>query len=182
MNGDVEEAVHITGVYGSRKSSAAQEMADLLEGRNAPYALLDLDFPGWFDTGSGGGPTEHTMVLGNLAAIVGNYLAVGVRFFVLAYAVRDGVEPEDLRAGLPMPLRVIRLTVPFRRLRSGSATTPRPGGRATCARRPPASPPLGPGSKMRRSRGGHHRPRRRGAGIPGFSLTVTSLRRAPPSG
>jgi hypothetical protein len=29
------------------------------------------------------------MMLTNLAAIVGNYLAIGVRFFILAKAVRD---------------------------------------------------------------------------------------------
>ena len=74
----------------------------MLEERNAPYALLDLDFLAWFDTGDEDGPTEHRMMLRNLAALVGNYLAVGVRFFVLAKAVRDKAELEDLRAGLVM--------------------------------------------------------------------------------
>ena len=41
----------ITGVFGSGKSSVAQEMAYLLEKQNVPYALLDLDFLGWADTG-----------------------------------------------------------------------------------------------------------------------------------
>jgi energy-coupling factor transporter ATP-binding protein EcfA2 len=109
----VEEAVLITGVYGSGKSSVAEEMAAVLEEHNAPYALLDLDFLAWFDTGGEGGPTEHRMMLTNLAAVVGNYLTVGVRFFVLAKAVRDAAEVEDLRAGLPMPLKVVRLTVPL---------------------------------------------------------------------
>lgn len=106
----------ITGVYGSGKSSVAEEMAAVLEEHNAPYALLDLDFLAWFDTGGEGGPTEHRMMLTNLAALVGNYLAVGVRFFVLAKAVRDAAELEDLRAGLPMPLKVIRLTVPLEKI------------------------------------------------------------------
>ena len=44
MNRAVEGAVLITGVYGSGKSSVAQEIAHLLEKRNAAYALLDLDF------------------------------------------------------------------------------------------------------------------------------------------
>ena len=103
----------ITGVYGSGKSSVAEEMAAVLEEHDAPYALLDLDFLAWFDTGGEGGPTEHRMMLTNLAAVVGNYLAVGVRFFVLAKALRDAAELEDLRAGLPMPLKVVRLTVPL---------------------------------------------------------------------
>lgn len=121
MNGRVEEAVLITGVYGSGKSSAAEEIAALLEERNASYALLDLDFLAWFDAGEDG-PTEHQMMLTNLAAVVGNYLSVGVRFFVLARAIRDGAELDSLRAVLPMPLKVVRLTVPLQeveeRLRS----------------------------------------------------------------
>ena len=79
----------ITGVYGSGKSSVAEEMAAALEERNASYALLDLDFLAWFDTGEEDGPTEYRMMLTNLAAVVRNYLAVGVRFFILAKAVRD---------------------------------------------------------------------------------------------
>jgi hypothetical protein len=109
----IEEAVLITGVYGSGKSSVAEEMTAVLEEHDAPYALLDLDFLAWFDTGSEGGPTEHLMMLRNLAALVSNYLDVGIRFFVLAKALRDRAELEDLRAGLPMPLKVVRLTVPL---------------------------------------------------------------------
>jgi hypothetical protein len=71
VNGGVEEAVLITGVYGLGKSSVAQEIADLLEKRNAPYALLDFGFLGWFDTRSEGRPVEHSMMLKNLAAVVG---------------------------------------------------------------------------------------------------------------
>jgi hypothetical protein len=108
--------VLITGVYGSGKSSVAEEMAAVLEEHNAPYALLDLDFLAWFDTGGEDGPAEHRMMLRNLAALVGNYLAVGVRFFVLTKAVRDAAELEDLRAGLPMPLKVVRLTVPLQEI------------------------------------------------------------------
>lgn len=126
MNGGVEEAVLITGVYGSGKSSVAQEIADLLEKGNAPYALLDFGFLGWFDTGSEGRPMEHSMMLKNLAAVVGNYLAVGVRFFVRAGASRDRAGLDGLEVGLSMPLRVVRLTVPLeeieKRLRSDVTT------------------------------------------------------------
>ncbi len=106
----------ITGVYGSGKSSVAEEMAAVLEEQNASYALLDLDFLAWFDTGDEEGPTEHQMMLTNLAAVVGNYLAAGVRLFILAKAVRDAAELEDLRTGLAMPLKVVRLTVPLQEI------------------------------------------------------------------
>jgi hypothetical protein len=118
--------VLITGVYGSGKSSVAQEIANLLEKQNVPYALLDLDFLGWFDAAGEGGLTEQSVMLKNLAAMVGNYLAVGVRFFVLAGAIRDAAELDDLKAEFPMPLRVVRLTVPLeeieKRLRSDATT------------------------------------------------------------
>ena len=40
------EGVLLTGVYGSGKSSVAEEIAYLLEQRGEPYALPDLDYPG----------------------------------------------------------------------------------------------------------------------------------------
>ena len=119
----------ITGVYGSGKSSVAEEMAAVLEEHDAPYALLDFDFLAWFDTGSEGGPTEHRMMLRNLAAMVGNYLDVGVRFFVLARALRDGAELEDLKVGLPMTLKVVRLTVPLEEIEERLSHDPTTGRR-----------------------------------------------------
>jgi hypothetical protein len=116
------QAVLITGVFGSGKSSVAVEMADVLEKRDVPYAILDLDFLAWFHTRNEDETAEHRMRLTNLAPVLANYLAVGVRFFVLACALRDQAELDSLRAALPMPLRVVRLTVPLpeieRRLRS----------------------------------------------------------------
>jgi adenylylsulfate kinase-like enzyme len=38
------EGVLLTGVYGSGKSSVAEEIAYLLEQRGEPCALLDLDY------------------------------------------------------------------------------------------------------------------------------------------
>jgi adenylylsulfate kinase-like enzyme len=47
------EGVLLTGVYGSGKNSAAEEIAYLLEQRGEPYALLDLDYLSWAGTGTG---------------------------------------------------------------------------------------------------------------------------------
>jgi hypothetical protein len=106
-----QEAVLITGVYGVGKSSAAEEIADVLEEKGASYAVLDLDWLGWF------GPEDevtHRRVLAeNLAAVVENYRAVGVRWFVLAYAVADAAHLEHLKAVMRMPVKVVRLTVAF---------------------------------------------------------------------
>ena len=116
MNAGLQEAVLITGVYGSGKSSVAQEIAYLLENQGAPYALLDLDFLGWADTGGGGRPVWLGVMMKNLTALVGNYLEIGVRFFVLAGAIRDVAELETLEAELSMPLKVVRLTVPLQEI------------------------------------------------------------------
>ncbi len=120
------EAVLITGVYGSGKTSVVEEIADILEGLGAPYAALDLDWLAWFDTGSLGEAAANRMLLKNLASLVSNYLAAGVRHFVLAGAYGERSELDDLRAELPMPLRVVRLSVPLpeieRRLRSDPTT------------------------------------------------------------
>ena len=120
------EAVLITGVFGSGKSSVAVEIADVLEKRNLPYAVLDLDFLAWFSTGRSEQGAEHRMMLENVVAVVGNFLAAGVRLFVLARSIRDRSELESLEAAIPMPLKVVRLSLPLeeiaKRLRSDVTT------------------------------------------------------------
>jgi len=106
-----EEALLIIGVFGAGKSSAAEEIAHTLDRLDAPFALVDLDFLAWF------GPEDeaaHQRVLSqNLAAVVRNYRAAGVRLFVLAHAVADADELARLLTVLDMPVRVVRLVVPI---------------------------------------------------------------------
>jgi hypothetical protein len=120
------EAVLIMGLFGSGKSSVAVEMADILEKRGVRYAVVDLDWLSWGWAGSDEEGAEHRMMLRNLAPVVGNYLDAGVRFVILARAIREGWELESLRASLPVPLRVVELRVPWaeieRRLRSDVTT------------------------------------------------------------
>jgi hypothetical protein len=126
VEGRPPEAVLITGVFGSGKSSVAVEIADVLERQGLSYGVLDLDFLAWFHTASDDPTVEHRMRLTNLAPVVGNYLAAGCRFFILAGALRNRSELDSLKAALPMPLRVVRLTVPWtgieKRLRSDVTT------------------------------------------------------------
>jgi hypothetical protein len=107
------DAVLITGVYGSGKSSVGAEIADILEKGGVRYALLDLDYLAWGYPGSDEEGAEHRMMLKNLGAVLGNFLAAGVRRFVLAGTVRDRPGLDALRTELPMPLRVVRLDVPW---------------------------------------------------------------------
>jgi RimJ/RimL family protein N-acetyltransferase len=104
------EAVVITGMFGSGKSSVAIEVADILERRDLPYAVIDLDWLCWGFAGREDG-AEHRMMLANLAPVVANYLDAGVRYVVLARSLRTGEEADDLRRVLRMPLRVIGLSV-----------------------------------------------------------------------
>jgi len=107
------EGVLLTGVYGSGKSSVAQEIAYLLEQRGEAYALLDLDYLSWGGTGTDDRAAEVGLMLQNLAAVAANYRRAGIGLFVLAYFVRSAGEVRGVREALGLPVRVVRLTVPL---------------------------------------------------------------------
>jgi hypothetical protein len=107
------DGVLITGVYGSGKSSVAAEIAYMLEQREEPYALLDLDYLSWAGTGSSDRTEEFGLLLQNLADVASNYRQAGIRLFVLAYFIRDGGELQAVRKAAGLPLRVARLAVPL---------------------------------------------------------------------
>ena len=107
------EGVLLTGVYGSGKSSVAEEIAYLLEQAGEPYALLDLDYLGWAATGTGDRADELGLMLQNLAAVTANYRRAGIGLYVLAYFARSSGEVQGVRGALGLPLRVVRLTVPL---------------------------------------------------------------------
>src|ERR1700691_5759691 len=92
------DAVLITGVFGSGKTSVAAEIADVLQDRSSRYAVLDLDWLTWFNVGSDDRVDEHCMMLKNLGAVVTNYITVGVKHFVLARSIRDRWEMDSLTA------------------------------------------------------------------------------------
>ncbi len=107
------EAVLLTGLYGVGKSTIAAEMADLLEDAGVPYAALDLDWLTWCNAGDGDRASEHAMLLRNLGAVVANYRAAGVRYFVLARWIHGHDELAGLATTMGMPLRTVELAVPL---------------------------------------------------------------------
>jgi hypothetical protein len=107
------EAVLLTGVYGSGKSSVAAEVAYLLEQQGQPYALLDLDYLSWTGPDTGDRAAEIELLRQNLAAVTRNYRRAGIGLFVLAYFVRDAAEVQVIRETLGLPPKVVRLTVPL---------------------------------------------------------------------
>jgi len=113
MNARRSEGVLLTGVYGSGKSSVAEEIAYLLEQQGEPYALLDLDYLSWAGTGTGDRAAEFGLLLENLTAVAANYRRAGIGLFVLAYFAHAPSEVQDVRDALGVPLRVARLAVPL---------------------------------------------------------------------
>jgi hypothetical protein len=111
------EGVLITGVYGAGKSSVAAEICYLLDKRRRPHAFLDVDFLGWGVADFRDDADEHELTLINLAAVVANYREAGIGVFVLAYFIEDADVLRRVRDAAGMPLRVVRLTVPFQELR-----------------------------------------------------------------
>jgi hypothetical protein len=105
------DGILLTGVYGSGKSSVAEEIAYLLEQGGESYAVLDLDYLSWAGIGTSDRAAEFGLMLQNLAPVAANYRRAGIRFFVLAYFVRSLGEVQNIRAALGLPLRVVRLTV-----------------------------------------------------------------------
>jgi hypothetical protein len=120
VNRGAAEGVLITGVYGAGKSSIAAEICYLLDKRRRPYAFLDVDFLGWGGADFSDDADEHELTLINLAAVVANFREAGVGLFVLAYFIEDVLRRVREAAG--MPLRVVRLTVPFPEIRQRMVT------------------------------------------------------------
>ena len=104
-------AVLITGAYGTGKSSVGAEIADIIEEPALPYGFIDLDFLGWYGTPTNNSHIDSTVMLRNLRAVVTNYADVGVRYFILAGTVSSGSDLDAMREILPVPMRVVRLTL-----------------------------------------------------------------------
>jgi hypothetical protein len=121
------EAALLTGMFGVGKSTIAAEMADLLEDAGVPYAALDLDWLTWCNVGDGDRASEHAMLLHNLEAVVANYRAGGVRYFVLARWIRNRDELAGLIATMAMPLHTVELVVPLDEITRRVGTDPTAG-------------------------------------------------------
>ncbi len=125
-SGAGHQGVLLCGLYGTGKTSVAEEIAVHLEHDGSPFAALDLDWLSWFGTDDLDPHADRTVFLANLSAIVGNYLEAGVRRFVMAGSVAGQSEAEAMRSLLPFPVTIIELRAPWevieRRLRSSPTT------------------------------------------------------------
>ena len=158
---------------GSGKTVVTIAIGDLLEQREQPYALVDLDWLGWVDPAPFSLLTQRAVLTENLRLIWPTFREAGVERLVLARYVEDRAQLDAFRAALPgVQLAVVRLVaspaVIERRLRArdtgaqlaehlaetaavrGPGRGQRPRGRGRRERRPPACGRGGRGADGRR--------------------------------
>jgi hypothetical protein len=107
------EAVLITGIYGTGKTSVVEEIAAMLDTRDTPYAAIDLDWLIWANVEGGHGPAARAVLERNLAAVVGNFRDAGLTRFLLAGYVEDTAAVAGIGHVVGVPMKVIRLTAPI---------------------------------------------------------------------
>ncbi|MFP6745740.1 MAG: hypothetical protein VCB77_11200 [Alphaproteobacteria bacterium] len=119
-----ERGALITGACGTGKSSVVEEIAELLERGELSYAAIDLDWLMWFDADVDDA-TRDRVFLANLRAMVSNYREAGVERFVMAGSIPDDATVTAIRAAVPVPLRVVRFSLPLAEIeaRLGTAVT-----------------------------------------------------------
>jgi hypothetical protein len=118
-------AVVVTGVYGTGKTTAIEEMAEILEDAGVPYAAIDLDWLAWANIGEEGhGEAGHRLMIANLAAVAGNQRAAGITHFLLAGKFDAASHLDDVAGALGMPIRVARLVAPIEEIARRLAPNP----------------------------------------------------------
>src|SRR3954463_11089746 len=91
-------AILLTGGVGAGKTTVMQALGELLEERDEPYALVDLDWLCWARPRTG---TPHELLCVNLAGVAAAYADHGVESLVLARHLVSAAELEAVRAALP---------------------------------------------------------------------------------
>lgn len=103
-------AILLTGTMGSGKTVVTIAIGDLLERREQPYALVDLDWLGWVDPAPFSLLTQRAVLTENLRLIWPTFREAGVERLVLARYVEDRAQLDAFRAALPgVQLAVVRL-------------------------------------------------------------------------
>jgi len=67
----------------------------------------------WFYAAGVGAEESRRVLFANLKSVVGNDIEVGVNRVAMAWSIRNLADLDALRAALPFPLRVVRLTAPI---------------------------------------------------------------------
>jgi KaiC/GvpD/RAD55 family RecA-like ATPase len=103
----------LTGLPGTGKTSVAIQVGSVLEALGRTYALVDLDWLAWFDTGPDQTASAvHDMLLRNLSSVLANYAALSLDCFVLTRAIRTQHELDSVRAVVGPSTTVVELVLP----------------------------------------------------------------------
>ncbi len=89
----------LTGSVGSGKTRLLRELGELLEEREEPYALVDLDWLAWCRPA--GGLAVGDILVRNLEAAWKTFAAAGIERLVLARHVERPEDVAALRGALP---------------------------------------------------------------------------------
>lgn len=108
----------MTGSVGSGKTSTAADAAEVLESREIPHALLDIDDLSAFWPAPPGDPFRFRLMLANLAAVWCNFRDAGAGRLLLSGVVESRAELTAYREALGgAELTVCRLVAPVETLR-----------------------------------------------------------------
>ncbi len=102
----------LTGSVGSGKTRLLRELGELLEEREEPYALVDLDWLAWCRPA--GGLAVGDILVRNLEAAWKTFAAAGIERLVLARHVERPEDVAALRGALPgVELTVVEVRAPL---------------------------------------------------------------------
>ena len=112
------KALFINGTVGAGKTTTADEIGKLLQGRAIPHAIVDLDSlrNAWPPP-----PDDRfnlELELRNLAAVASNFRDAGAEILVVAGVIEVGAVRRSYEVALGMPVTVCRLVLPLPRLRA----------------------------------------------------------------
>lgn len=101
----------ITGPVGAGKTSAAETIYDLLSAKKIPCAVIDFD---WL-TSAYPSPDDDRfnfrLGIKNLNSIIPNYLAIGIKLFIIPTVIESKEEIEAFKKLIPgTNIFVVRLT------------------------------------------------------------------------
>jgi shikimate kinase len=107
-------AILLTGTVGSGKTAVTLEIGQMLDGRDQPYALIDLDWLAWLRPAPGTPMTVDEVLAENLRAVWRTFRRAGVERLVLARCLERAAQIDALRRALPgVEIFVVRLVAPL---------------------------------------------------------------------
>jgi energy-coupling factor transporter ATP-binding protein EcfA2 len=107
------QAIVLSGAVGSGKTTLLLQIGALLEERDEPYALIDLDWLAWVHPATGSERSVGELLVENLHAVSGAYRRAGVRWLVMARHLEHPGRLAAIRGALPdVEMLAVHLAVP----------------------------------------------------------------------